>query len=400
VGVRYRRGVFPRHQTRIRRLFTPTVKAALAVGAALACTSLASAASTAVPADATAGRAVVVIQGGGAPHPYSTPWSACTGGRPQFVQALVDAGLPVFTAPGYSNTAVSTSGEEGCPPQPPTAVQWNTSAYPDQAGQAVLGFLGWLNATYGYRTFDVVGYSYGGIVARATVGALKRWPAAGTMAPGFSYGQVAVDAGVAIPSIITLNSPHFGSPTYDIAFDPAAFTRPVLKAWGREFADAGAGLRFFQTTEGAGAIQVLSTTGHAKRSAKSWDAMQAGVLNGVDLALIAGDYCGQVCAPRGPSGRSATRKGLRTDGTVPVYSQLMQACPSPCPSPPQSVFIPSGLLPKGVVRKVFPTVHSSYDAKRLKLAKSLSVVNPSAINYLVNAEVSRWQAAGVPLLTP
>ena len=149
----------------------------------------------------------------------------------------------MFTAPGYSNTRVSTSGETGCPPQPPLEVQWNTSAYPTQAGQGVLGFLGFLNATYGYRTFDLVGYSYGGVVARATVAALKKQPDAASMAPAFSYARAAVGAGVSIPSIITMNSPHFGSPTYDVAFDPATFMQPVVMGWGQQFAEGGAGLR-------------------------------------------------------------------------------------------------------------------------------------------------------------
>lgn len=372
-----------------------------AIPAALAALAIVAPALHAAPmAGATADRAVVVVQGGGAPHPYSTPWAACEGGRPQFAQALLDAGLPVFTAPGYSNTQVSTAGETGCPPQPPVEVQWNTSAYPTQAGQSVLGFLGYLNATYGYRTFDLVGYSYGGLVARATVAALRTRPAAGTMAPAFSYATAAVDAGVAIPSIVTMNSPHFGSPTYDVAFDPTAFTKPVLRGWGRQFADAGAGLRIFQVTEGAGAIQVLSTQGHAKRDPRGWDAQQAGVLDGVALTLIAGDYCGQTCTSGGAAGRKATTKGLRTDGTVPVYSQLMQRCPSSCPTPPGAVYIPASLLPKSVARKTFPTIHSGYDTKRLGLPKGLSVVsNPPAIRYLVSTTVSRWRAAGVPLLT-
>ena len=60
-----------------------------------------------------------------------------------------------------------------------------------------------------------------------------------------------------------------------------------------------------------------------------------------------------------------------------------------------------GLLPKGVVRKTFPTIHSTYDAKRLGLPKGLSVAsNPTAIRYLVSTTASRWRAAGVPLLTP
>jgi hypothetical protein len=165
------------------------------------------------------------------------------------------------------------------------------------------------------------------------VAALKKQPDAASMAPAFSYARAAVGAGVSIPSIITMNSPHFGSPTYDIAFDPATFTQPVLRGWGQQFADAGAGLRIFQVTEGAGAIQVLSTQGHAKRDPRGWDARQVGVLDGVALTLMAGDFCGQTCTSGGAAGRKATKKGLRTDGTVPVYSQLMQRCPSSCPTP-------------------------------------------------------------------
>jgi pimeloyl-ACP methyl ester carboxylesterase len=95
----------------------------------------------------------------------------------------------VFTAPGFGNTSSSTDGESGCPPQPPLEVQLNTSGYPTQAGQSVLGFLGFLNETYGYETFDLVGYSYGGIVAQATVAALKASELSET-APGQSWCSV------------------------------------------------------------------------------------------------------------------------------------------------------------------------------------------------------------------
>ena len=372
-----------------------------AAAAVLACLTPTVAAAAGAVGASTSNRAVVVIQGGGAPHPFSTPWAACDSGRPAFVQALVDAGLPTFTAPGFSNTQSSTGGETGCPAEPPLETQWNTSGYPTQAGKAVLGFLGWLHATYGYRTFDLVGYSYGGVVSRATSAALHQWPAAAVFAPGFSYAQLAVDAGVTIPSIVTLNSPHLGSPTYDIAGDPAKYTAPVARAWGAEFAEAGKGLLVFQTTEGAGAIQVLKTAPHARRDPGGWDARQAGVLDGVALTLVAGDYCGTTCAPGRASDRGATKKGLRTDGTVPVYSQLIQPCPRPCPTPPRSVYIPAGLLPAGVVRKTFPTVHSTYDANRLKLPKALAAsANPAAITYIVDTVVTRWRMAGVPLLVP
>ncbi len=350
---------------------------------------------------ATSRRAVVVIEGGGSSHPFTTPWAACSGGRATYVQALVDAGLPVFTAPGYTNLATSTDQRSGCPPQPPLEVQWNTSAYPTQAGESVLGFLGYLRANYGYDTFDLVGYSYGGVIARATVAALKQRPPAGSFAPGFSYAHEAVEAGVSIPSIVTMNSPHFGGPAYDIAADPARFMRPVAKAWGRQFARQARSLIDFQRTLGAGSIQVLVTSAHAKRNSTSWDAQQVGMLEGVALTLMAGDFCGRTCADDREPTESRVAKSLRTDGTVPVHSQLMLPCPSACPTPPASVYIPPGLLPQAnVVRKTFPTLHSTYDAKGLKLPESLSVSkNPEAIAYLVSTVTSTWQASSVPLLT-
>jgi pimeloyl-ACP methyl ester carboxylesterase len=350
----------------------------------------------------TSGRAVVVIEGGGSPHAYTTPWAACDGGRAQYVQALVDAGLPVFTAPGFGNLYTNTFGRTGCPPQPPLEVQWNTAGYPTQAGQAVLGFLGYLHETYGYKTFDLVGYSYGGIVARATVAAIKQRPPAGSTAPAFSYQQIAVDAGVSIPSMVTINSPHLGAPSYDIASDPAFYTRKVVRSWGRQYAETGKGLTVYEKTGGAGAIQVLKTSGHAKNDPKSWDAQQVGILDDVKLTLMAGDYCGRRCDPVRPDPMIDVSRFPRTDATVPVYSQLMLPCPTPCPAPPGSVYLPPGMVPEAtVVRKTFPTVHSTFDTDRLNLPQELSVSkNPAAIEYLVNTVLTSWKEAGVSPLTP
>ena len=368
---------------------------ALAAGAPVA-TAIAQPAASAE----TSNRAVVVIEGGGGPHAFTTPWAACDGGRPQYVQAMLDAGLPVFTAPGFGNTYGSTAGETGCPLQPPTEVQWNTSGSPKQAGEAVLGLLGYLHATYGYVTFDLVGYSYGGMVARSTVAALKGPPPAGTMAPAFSYAQSAIDAGITIPSMVTLNTPHLGGPAYDIAADPAVFLGPVAKAWGSQFANSSKSLIEFQRTAGAGSIHVLVTSAHAKRDPDSWDARQVGVLDGVALTLIAGDYCGRTCGHDRRAPGLGAKRYPRTDGTVPVYSQLMLPCPKDCPAPPGSVYIPKGLVPAGtVVRKTFPTVHSTFVTKGLGLPASLSVSrNPAAIAYLVQTVLAQWQAAGAQLL--
>jgi len=140
------------------------------------------------------------------------------------------------------------------------------------------------------------------------------------------------------------------------------------------------------------------TGAHARRTSGSWDARQIGMLDGVALTLIAGDLCGRTCVAGPSPSRRATNPRLRTDGTVPVYSQLMQPCPARCPSPPGAVYIPSGLLPSGTVRKTFPTMHSGIDTKALGLPMNLWVVrNPATIAYLVRTVVGTWQAAGAPV---
>lgn len=149
----------------------------------------------------------------------------------------------------------------------------------------------------------------------------------------------------------------------------------------------------------AGAIQVLRTSAHAEPDPDSWDAKQVGVLDGVALTLMAGDLCGLTC---GATPAGAGDEGLiRTDGTVPVYSQLMLSCGESCPTPPGSVDIPTGLVPEdNVVRQTFPTVHSTYTAKQLGLPGELSVsADPAAIDFLVGSVQARWQQAGVPLLS-
>lgn len=172
---------------------------------------------------ATSKRAVVVFQGGGGTHafmgPRNDPSHQCDKPRPPFVQALLSAGLPVFTAPafvlGVGAASTSTGGETGCPPQPPLDCQWDADGWPPATGHAGLNFLGWLAATHGYRTFDLVGYSYGGIVGRATISALKAAKAGNagggnnaTAAPGFSYAAYAAAVKISIPTLTTMNSPQ------------------------------------------------------------------------------------------------------------------------------------------------------------------------------------------------
>ena len=82
----------PRRRSPRQTLHPQTAQAASAAGRAAADKALGA---------KTSRRAVVVIQGGGLPHPYTTPWAACAGEADPYIRDLRAAGLPVFTAPGY-----------------------------------------------------------------------------------------------------------------------------------------------------------------------------------------------------------------------------------------------------------------------------------------------------------
>jgi len=154
------------------------------------------------------------------------------------------------------------------------------------------------------------------------------------------------------------------------------------------------------TARDAGAIQILVTRAHkADTPDPNWDKQQVGALDGVALTLIAGDYCGWRCGEASGTGRGRARRALRQDGTVPVYSQLMEPCPTPCPRWPGSAYVPASLVPVGVVRKTFPTVHSTFSTKALNLPPELSVSkNPAAVDFVVATVLGHWAAAGAQLL--
>lgn len=337
---------------------------------------------------------------------HSTPCKQCATPRQPFVKALLDAGFPVFTAPAFLlagrrgvglNATSSTAGETGCPDQPPVDCHWDATGWVVAAGHAGANFLGWLAATYNYTVFDLVGSSYGGVVGRATISALKA-AKKGNTGNGFSYAAYAAAANVSILSLTTMNSPHLGSPAYDIAADNATAFAPVAAAWGVQYAQIAQSL-VSDVGGNAGAVQFLVTRDHTAAAAQAglnWDATQVGALDGVAVTLIGGDYCG----PDGCGKNASTAP--RSDGTVALYSSLMQECPSPCGPPPASVYVPAGLVPADAVRKVFKTVHSRSDIEALaKLTgKELPAtmnkdVNPDVIRFVVDTVRGEWKKAGL-----
>jgi hypothetical protein len=123
----------------------------------------------------------------------------------------------------------------------------------------------------------------------------------------------------------------------------------------------------------------------------SWDTTQVGVLDGVAVTLMAGDYCGfDGC------GDGATPP--LTDDVVPVYSQLLQPWDPATQGgpPPDNVYLPPGMVPAtGVTRATFPTLHSTYQCTVAGQPKIRSATDwPAAVEFLVGSIQAAWAAAG------
>lgn len=192
-------------------------------------------------------------------------------------------------------------------------------------------------------------------------------------------------------------SPSLGSPSYNVAADNATYFGPVAAAWGLQYAQLSTQLVTISAVN-EGALQFLVTNGHTDAAAaagQDWDVTVAGALDDVAVTLIAGDYCST-------TGCGSSTPPL-TDGTVGLYSQLVQPCPG-CGPPPVSVYVPPNYVPPSAVRKIFPTVHSAFVVRGLQELTGQPVPdtlaadkNPDVIQFVVDTVAAAWQRAGVPV---
>ncbi len=301
-------------------------------------------------------RAVVVMEGGGSAHAYTTPWQACDDGRAPFIEALLRRGMPTFTAGAHVRLAASTSGKTGCPP--PLDPRYEVPIGEDalSAGAGLARLLGYLHENFGFRTFDLVGYSYGGQVARGAIAAVRA-------------GAV---PGVRVASLTTLNSPLEGSYTYDLVANVTT-DAAVMALVGLDGLIEARDLAAFVTDDDGALRGNLVTSVY--RGPNNWNLAQVGALDGIAVTLIGGNYMGG-----GSTGL------VENDGAVALYSQLLL-----------SADVPPGLLPPGTVRHIFPTMHSVFSAiiRGLPLNLSASSFLPS-VAAVVDAVAGHWAAEGVP----
>ena len=163
-------------------------------------------------------RAVVIVSGGAAVSPFTTPdviaqQGMAAGSTATFLRkGLLDAGFTVFTSPasigggpaledtefsGFSDPAITL----------PAELTVNCVGPIDDAGQRLANFLEYVNETFGTTTFDLIGHSMGGLFSRASIHELTRrnssltvrslatigTPWQGSFAGDYSSGDVSIE---------------------------------------------------------------------------------------------------------------------------------------------------------------------------------------------------------------
>ncbi len=235
-------------------------------------------AGTAHSAPQPAGRAVVIVSGGNATSPFTTPDQACGSGLAAgntdtaLRQDLLEHGYRVFTSPAMAGRGPVVDqdgfGAFGdCPVTLPENMTVNSTGSIDTAGEHLARFLTYLRDTHGVTDIDVVGHSMGGLYSRAAFRVLQ------------SLGSP-----LRIRSLTTIGTPWQGSYLSDYANG----ITPKSDCLGDRFCEVAMdGMK-------AEVTRLMSGSGREVNQAylmgpDGWNEYQAGVLDGIPVTLIAGD---------------------------------------------------------------------------------------------------------------
>jgi hypothetical protein len=227
----------------------------------------------------SAERAVVIVSGGGAISPFTTPHQHCRTGMAAgstdtgLREALLARGFAVYTSPAnIGRTAVTAdpdfAGFSDAPEQPPAELTVNAAGDIDEAGRSLSRFLIWLSEREQLRTIDLVVHSMGGLFSRAAIRELR-----------------SAASSLRIGSLTTLGTPFTGG----YAADFARGDIPLEAAGGDPGTEAI--MHDFQTlvenvSEGAG----QQVTRHYLAGPNGWNERQGDQLDGIPLTLVAGDW--------------------------------------------------------------------------------------------------------------
>lgn len=225
------------------------------------------------------GAAVVIVSGGAAISPFTTPDQACKNGLAAgntdtaLREYLLKQGYRVFTAPamfgrGPVKDQTGFGAFSDCPIVLPEVMTYNSIGDIDLAGEKLVRFIDYLNKNYNVRSIDFVGHSMGGLFSRSAIKLLKD-----------------TNSKIKVRSLTTIGTPWEG--TY--LADYTNSTIPMATCNGDEFCEKGMKL-FKKTVEsnppGAGGL----VTRKVLSGPNGWNEAQGSALAGIPLVMIGGNY--------------------------------------------------------------------------------------------------------------
>jgi triacylglycerol lipase len=251
-----------------------------------------------------ASQAVVIVSGGDATSPFTTPDQACATGLAAgntdtaLREYLLKQNYTVFTSPAMAGRGqvVDQTGFGAfgvCPVTLPENMTVDSTGSIDTAGEHLARFLNWLHTEKGVTEVDFVAHSMGGLFSRAAIRVLTT-----TNAP------------VKVRSLTTIGTPWQGSYLSDFANGLV----PLTDCLGDKFCESA--MNSFK----ARVLQLMAGSGREVNKAflmgkGGWNEFQSGVLDRVPVVLIGGK---KFSAPAGQANPAV----WPNDGLVALQSAL------------------------------------------------------------------------------
>ena len=226
-------------------------------------------------------RAVVLMCGGDATSPFTTPDAACTSGlaagntNTALREFLLGRGHQVFTAPGQNGRGVvsdpdpSSFGAFGEQPEV-LGEQFtvNTTADIDLGGEDLTRFVGLLHERFGVTEVDFIGHSNGGLFARSAIRTMGL-----------------LGSPVRTRSLTTLGTPWMGTLPLRWAFGEI----PDAALMGQDFITAFAAELKAHVKDSDMGLSAENTY-HYLVGPGGWNEFQVGALDEIPVYTVGGTY--------------------------------------------------------------------------------------------------------------
>ena len=307
--------------------------------------------------------ATVIVSGGAAVTPFTTPEAACTeglaaGNTDTFLrQGLLAAGLQVFTSPariGDGQIAEDSNWQGFADGPTPLAAEMTVNSVGDidKAGAHLARFLGYLETEYDITTVNLVGHSMGGLFSRAAIRVLQE-----------------SNSSLHVRTLTTIGTPWTGAFAADFAHGDLALAAcngdPACEAamTGAKTLDAtdseGAGKQVTQRYL-AGETDGLGIDGNQQSTA--WNDLQQRVLANIPVVTIGGNHFD----------KPGMSRVWPHDGLVALQSALADN-------------VATEVLPQHR-SLIFPNVHSIFFSHALDLPWNLALTwNPLVLEAVIEA---------------